>query len=269
MLPRSYLFVPANRPERFAKAIASGADAVIVDLEDSVADPEKNAARRTMMKAWGTLRSHACEAHCALLIRVNRGESEVAADDLDCCDDLRPDGLVIPKADCRQSLEEIEQRLKLPLFPLVETARGVQYVDEIAVATGVVRLLFGTLDLMLDLDVQDDDAPLHYARGRIAVASRAAGLAAPVDGVCTDLQSADRLAFEVERARQFGFGAKLSIHPAQLPAIHEGIGVTKEQLDWAQMVLDLAEASRGGVAALGGKMIDAPVIAMARRMLGK
>jgi len=269
MLPRSYLFVPANRPDRFAKAVASGAEAVIVDLEDSVAESGKSAARRSIAQAWGTLRSHAIEAVCMLLIRVNSGESKITGDDLDCCNDLRPDGVMIPKADCRQSLEEVARRLRLPLFPLVETARGVQNADEVAAATGVVRLLFGTLDLMLDLDIQNDDAPLHYARGRIAVASRAAGLPAPVDGVCADVRSADRLAFEVERARQFGFGAKLCIHPAQLPAIHEGIGVTQEQCDWAQAVLELSEASPGGVATLGGKMIDAPAIAMARRMLGK
>jgi citrate lyase subunit beta/citryl-CoA lyase len=156
------------------------------------------------------------------------------------------------------------------VLALVVSARGVAAVDEIAMAPGVVRLVFGTLDLALDLDldIESGSEGLAYAAGRIAVASRIAGLVAPVAGVTPQLDDEARLLSELAQARRFGFGAKLCIHPKQVAPIHRALQPRPEAIEWAKRVL-AAEAASPGAAKLDGRMVDRPVVLQAERILSR
>ena len=129
------------------------------------------------------------------------------------------------------------------------------------------RLLFGSIDLMFDLDVVNDGAPLDYFRSQLVACSRAAGLPAPVDGVCTAIHEGQMLAQDTARARRFGFGAKLLIHPNQVEAVHAALAPSVEECTWAQRVVAAAAAADGAAVAVDGKMIDLPVLKRAHRIL--
>jgi len=263
---RTYLFVPGNRPERFAKALASGADAVVLDLEDAVAD-DARAAARDAIAAWAATAAPVERAR--IVVRVNDVASRHADDDLRL---LRATGLLdvmLPKAESDAALGTV--RAALPgarLLPLVETARGLANAEALAAGAGVVRLVFGTLDfaLDLDLDIADDCAPLAEAAARLVLASRVAGIDSPVAGVTPQLDDAARLLSDLVWARRRGFGAKLCIHPQQVAAVHAALAPGDAELDWARRVL-AAEAASPGAARLDGRMVDRPVVLQARRTL--
>lgn len=289
MTPRSYLFVPADRPERLAKALASGADAVIVDLEDAVAPAAKPGARQALAH-W--LENRSGLAHQAasapptgsnvrtvpppLLVRINSAVTPWFQDDLRVCALRGVDGIVLPKT---QTLEELAAvRAAAPqqvLLPLIETAIGVQAAVTLAGAPGVQRLVFGSLDLQADLDIEaddegDEDALLAF-RSHLVLASRLSGLAAPVDGVSTALQDAVLVQRDTLRARRLGFGAKLCIHPKQVDAVHRGFAPSLADVAWARRVLQAYEAAQQaggrGALAVDGKMVDAPVLRRARTLV--
>ena len=155
----------------------------------------------------------------------------------------------------------------MSILALIESARGVSEVDAIA-AAGVERLVFGTLDFALDLDmdIATDAAGLAYAASRIAVASRLTGLPAPVAGVTPQLDDQERLLADLAQARRFGFGAKLCIHPRQVQPIHAALHPSAEALDWARRVV-AADAASPGAARLDGRMVDRPVVLQAQRTL--
>ena len=151
------------------------------------------------------------------------------------------------------------------VIAIIETAAGFEGIDAVARTPGVVRLAFGSLDLQADLGIDDGDLPLHYFRSRIVLAARLGGLAAPIDGVCTALDDDGVLAAELARARRFGFGGKLCIHPRQVAAVGAAFRPTAEQLSWAERVV--AAAGSGAAARVDGRMVDAPVVARARELL--
>lgn len=265
--PRSYLFVPASRPERIGKAIAAGADAVIVDLEDAVAPDAKSEARAALAAPWRTLQDQADAAGVALLIRVNGADTAWFADDLVFCRTYGVQSIVLPKAD-RASLTAMRAVLPdLPCHALLETATGFADLREVARAPGVIRLMFGSIDLMFDLDVGDDDLPLHHFRSQLVLHSRAAGLPAPVDGVCTAIGDAEALAADTLRGRRFGFGAKLLIHPNQVTGVHAALAPTEAETLWARRVVEQAAAAQGAAIAVDGKMVDRPVLDRAQRIV--
>ena len=132
-------------------------------------------------------------------------------------------------------------------------------------APGVRRMMFGTVDLMLDIGANESGEPLNYYRSQILLYSRLAGLLPAVDGVCTTLDSPEALDQEVRRARSFGFGAKLCVHPSQIGPVNAGLGPTKEELDWALRVCEVV--SNGAAVAVHGRPVDAPVLAQARRIV--
>ncbi|CAG9182526.1 HpcH/HpaI aldolase/citrate lyase family protein [Cupriavidus pampae] len=267
MVARSYLFVPASRPDRIGKAIAAGADAVIVDLEDAVAPEAKDAARSGLIAAWSVLRAQADAASVGLLVRVNGDDTAWFADDIDICAQLQVAAVVLPKAD-PAALADFRKRLPTtPCLALLETAAGFDDLRTVARAPGVERLLFGSIDLMADLDVADDGAPLDYFRSALVAASRAAGLPAPVDGVCTAIGDAEALAADTARGRRFGFGAKLLIHPNQVHGVHAGLASAPEAVAWARRVVEQAAAANGAAIAVDGKMVDKPVLDHALRIL--
>ncbi len=264
--PRTYLFVPCNRPDRFGKALASGADAVVLDLEDAVAADAKDAARDAVC-TWAADATAAERARS--VVRTNDLGSPHAAADLAAVRAAGLPAVMLPKTESAGDIAAVLSAAPgVAVLALVESARGVEAVEEIAAAPGVVRLVFGTLDYALDLDLELDDASdgLSYAAGRLAVASRCAGIATPVGGVTPLLGDEARLLTDLAWSRRHGFGAKLCIHPAQVAAIHTALFPTTQAVERARRVLE-ADAASPGAAQLDGRMIDRPVVLAARRTL--
>lgn len=260
-IPRSYLFVPGNRAERFDKALAAGADAVIIDLEDAVAPADKSAARLALTR-WLT------PGH-QVLVRINGADTPWFADDLHACRHAGVHGIVLPKAEREQDLAHVHATLGVAVLPLIETARGIDQARQLACVEGVQRLLFGTIDFKLDLGIHGDREELHYFRSALVLASRLAGIAAPVDGVTTAIDDPQQIRTDTDHGRRMGFGAKLCIHPRQLAAIHAAFAPSSDEVRWAQRVLAAAGAAGPGAVALDGKMIDRPVIVQAEQVLAR
>jgi citrate lyase subunit beta / citryl-CoA lyase len=262
---RTYLFVPGTRPERFGKALASGADVVVLDLEDAVAAEDKAAARQAIAN-WFTAATAPDRAR--IVVRINDAGSAWFAEDLRALRDAGASAVMLPKSESEQQIAATRAALpNASVLALIESARGVDQVGAVATA-GVVRLVFGTLDFALDLaiDITTDASGLAYAAGRIALASRVAGLPSPVAGVTPQLDDAVRLLADLALARSQGFGAKLCIHPSQVEPIHAALRPSAQALDWAQRVL-AADAASPGAARLDGRMVDRPVVLQAQRTL--
>ncbi|MBN9355496.1 HpcH/HpaI aldolase/citrate lyase family protein [Herbaspirillum huttiense] len=262
----SYLFVPANRPERYAKALESGADAVIVDLEDAVALPQKEEARATLAR-W--LRGNGPQPR--LWVRINAADTVWHGDDLLTFSALSMAGIVLPKAEEAKTLSSIARRLGpgRGLIALIESAAGLAAMREIAAVPGVQRLAFGSIDAQVDLGMQcgPEEEELMHFRMEMVMASRLAGIAPPIDGVTTDFNDDAFLARMVQRARRMGFGAKLCIHPKQVEGVRRGFMPGEQELAWAEEVMAAVRASDGGAISLKGKMIDKPVILQAEKFL--
>ncbi|NKJ48541.1 CoA ester lyase [Burkholderia sp. SG-MS1] len=260
--PRSYLFVPGNRPERFSKALLAGADAVIIDLEDAVPPDEKERARDAVLDALNEL--------AGVYVRINGAETKWFADDIAACAMHQAvKGIVLPKAAGVDTLRAIASRSHegLTILPLLESAEGFNALDTISAAPRVGRLMFGTIDFQLDMGMMGDGEELAYFRSQMTLASRLAGLGTPVDGVTTALDDAAQIEHAARRARRFGFGGKLCIHPKQIAPIHLAFTPTDDERAWASRVLQAAEASAGSATVVDGKMIDAPVIQRAQAIL--
>lgn len=270
---RSFLFVPADRPERLPKALASAADAVIVDLEDAVAPAAKAAARAALAQAWGGLDA---AQRARLLLRVNAAPSPWHADDLALLARLPGlAGVVLAKTESAAELAAVAAAAGPgpALLPLIESALGLLSLGAIAAAPGVLRLVLGHIDLQADLGMacSVDEHELLPARWQLVLASRAARLAPPVDGVTLAITPPEQAESDSRRSRRLGFGAKLCIHPAQLEAVHRGLAPEAAELAWARRVLAAAEAAGDGPGAgalrVDGRLVDAPVLALARRWL--
>jgi citrate lyase subunit beta/citryl-CoA lyase len=266
MVPRTYLFVPGNRPERFAKAYATGTDAVVIDLEDAVAPAAKRQARDAIAQ-WS---QHAADADRArTVVRINDAESAGFTDDLRLLQDAGLWGVMLPKAESAGQVQAVLAVVPDALvLALIESANGVAKIHDVAGTVGVGRLVFGTLDYALDLDLDIADSPegLASAASAIALASRVAGLPAPVAGVTPQIDDEPRLLADLAWSRRHGFGAKLCIHPRQVGAVQAALTPTEQALDWARRVL-AAESASPGVAQLDGRMIDRPVVLQAQRVL--
>ena len=258
---RSYLFVPANRPERIAKALASGVHAVIVDLEDAVPPAEKVAAREALAAAL--------PAAQAVLVRINSAGTEWYRDDLALLGKPGIAGVVLAKAEQVEHITEVAEALGhgACVLPLIETAQGFANVVELARAPAVQRLIFGSLDFQLDLGIDGEGDELLYFRSQLVLASRLAGIEAPVDGVYVAFDDDAGLASETRRVRKLGFGAKCGIHPRQVKVINEAYSPTAEEVAWAKRIVQAAADAKGAAVALDGRMVDTPVIAKAEQIL--
>ncbi|MFH0129475.1 HpcH/HpaI aldolase/citrate lyase family protein [Variovorax sp. VaC1] len=271
-LARTFLFVPADRPERHARALATGAGGVIVDLEDAVAPERKAAARMGLAASFAALPE---ADRKRLLVRINAGGTPWHDDDRAAVGELVAQGLiagvVLPKAEQPADLRQLAQAVgpRGVLVPLIESAAGLEAVNELAAAPQVLRLAFGNLDFQADLGLacDADEAELVPVRLALLLASRRAGLPAPIDGVTPDWRNAQRLAADAARARRGGFGAKLCIHPDQVAPAHAALGPNAEELAWARRVIDAIRTAGGGVVSLDGRMVDAPVVRLAQRLL--
>lgn len=253
------LFAPADRPERFAKALAAGADAVIFDFEDAVSSESKDQARRLLVEARDRLAASSCPA----LVRINPAASPHHEADLSAVRDLPLAAVVLPKAETADAARQVADKSGLPVWALIESARGLAAAREIA--TAAARLVFGSIDFAADLGCAHVREAVLFARCELVLASRIADAPAPLDGVTTSVKDADRVREDAAHAASLGFGGKLLIHPAQIAPAAAGFLPSEEETAWAERVI-AAGNSRGAVA-LDGMMIDAPVRLRAEQIL--
>lgn len=287
---RSLLFVPGHRPERFAKAAASGADALVLDLEDAVAAADKPAARAAVQAAWPSVAAMGLP----VVVRLNARGSAAWADDAAWLaawyqGSQPPAGLalMVAKAETPADLHAAQVAAQLaargcagdacavPLIPLVESAAGWAGLAALSTHPGVLRLALGHIDFLADTGLAPgpDERELDPLRFAIALHSRLAGLAPAIDGVTTALDDPEALATDARRALRFGFGAKLCIHPRQIAPLHAALAPTEAERDWALRVVAADAAAGGGAGGgavqLDGRMVDRPVVLRAQRLLAR
>lgn len=261
---RTALFVPATRPERISKALASGADRVIVDLEDAVAENLKVEARGNLDRFLSDNPS------AQILVRINSPGHPQQPEDIALCHrHAGVVGVLLPKVESAAQVALVATTGK-PVWPIIESALGLQALSTIAQSEGVERLSFGALDLGLDLGLSSGTAAagriLDQARYGILLQSILAGLASPLDSVFPDIKNPEGLEQMAADARDMGFGGMLCIHPIQVSMVHQTLMPDSDELNWAQRVMR-ASASGEGVFVVDGQMVDAPVIGQARRVL--
>jgi citrate lyase beta subunit len=260
---RSVLFAPADDERKLRRALEAGADAVIADLEDAVAAERKGAARATLQEAWG----EAPRGEGTRYVRVNEAP-ELLLRDLAVVECLDVDGVVVPKA----TVASVRALGGRHAIAVVESAAGLLEAAELARLGGVVALLFGTVDLALDLGLEPpaDERALLAPGSTLVVASAAARIAAPIDGVHLALDDEAGLAERARTARSLGFGGKACIHPRQVPIVNEVFAPTEAELERARAIVaayDAAVADGTGAIRHEGAMIDLPVAERARRLL--
>ena len=258
--PVAPLFVPGDRPDRFEKAAAAGADAIILDLEDAVAAEHKALAREAV-------RANRVQS-LPVIVRINAADTPWFSDDLAMLASIEVAAIMVPKAAGAATIARVAQQSgAATIIPLVESVAGVASLDTMLRCPGVLCAAFGALDLALDLGCQPDWQPLLMARSELVLRSRLCGIAAPIDGVTPALDNAEEVRADAQRARDFGFRGKLAIHPNQIAPIREGFGPSKAERAWAEAVL-AGSRSAGGATQAEGAMIDKPVLERARRIMG-
>lgn len=246
------LFVPANRPERYHKAANSGADGVIIDLEDAVAPHEKDAARATLAAASIPVNS---------VVRINAAGTRWYADDVEAVTKLAV-GVMLPKAESAEQPEFLRAAIgDRPLIALIESAQGLANVR--AIAQHADRLAFGYIDFSADLGCSMERDALLTARAEIVLASKLAGILPPLEGVTPSFDDAALVEDDARYAAAMGFGGKLCIHPKQIPPALKGFRPSDTDIAWAQKIA----ASGDGAVSVDGMMVDAPVRLRAQRIL--
>lgn len=261
---RSVLFVPASRPERFGKALASGADVVVIDLEDAVAPADKDSARVSLNQYLEA------NPEAAVMVRINAAGTQEFARDLELC--RQQPGVAAIMVAKAQSVEALQLAATTgkPVWPLVETALGIAELPNMAKVKGVERFCFGALDMGVELGLKPDTAGARLMLDRVRVElvlhSRVAGLQAPIETVYPSIEEEAAVERIAQQASEMGFAGMLCIHPRQLTPIHSGFSPDEAELDWACRVL-AAAASGEGVFKIDGKMVDAPVIQRARMIV--
>jgi len=264
---RCLLFVPGNRPERFEKAAASGVDQVCIDLEDAVAIASKPEAREISLAAL----ADQPDGH-PFGLRINAPDTEFGQADLEAlaAGRARPRFLIIPKFETRKQTDRVIQALGRDcpdLILLIESARGLLDLDfEIDDGAPIAGIMFGGYDYSVDAGCEFAWEPLLYARSRLITVARARGLDC-IDVPWIDIKDEDGLARETRACRALGFTAKAAIHPAQVGTIQSQFLPSENEIARAKAVIAAAEASGGEAVQLDGRLIDAPVITAARRIL--
>ena len=267
---RSLLFVPAVRPDRFPKALATGADAVCIDLEDGVAPDAKETARAQALALLAGRGPSAAEVS----LRINDAKTALGRTDLAELVEsgARPDALMLPKVAGAGEIRAVDAALArgggaLPLIVQIETAAGLLAAAGIAAASpNVSAVFFGAIDLSADLGCAVEWEALLYARSRVVLAAAAAGVSA-LDSPFMDVPAVDALAGETRRVRRMGFTGKAAIHPTQVPVIQAAFAPTAAETAWARRIVAAYERQQGGVLLVDGQLIERPVVRSARRTL--
>jgi len=260
--PSFLLFVPGDRPDRFEKAARSAASGAILDLEDAVAPGNKDAARiataRYLSQTAGDPRA---------LVRINALGTPWFADDCAMVAAARVPALLAPKVGAPADLDALVARCgEIAIVALIETAACVVHAAAIAAHPACTALAFGPYDLAADLGGSDDRTTMHPHRAHVAVAARAAGVVA-LDGPSAGFDDPARVEDDARYARTLGFEGKLLIHPAQIAPARRGFAPRADELARAERIVAAAAAAMPAV--LDGTMIDAPMLAAARRTLAR
>jgi citrate lyase subunit beta / citryl-CoA lyase len=263
LMPRSYLFAPGTKPALFPKAVASGADQVILDLEDAVGEAHK-AEARAAVAAW-------LEGGSPVAVRINAASTRWSAADAAVCRHPNVAAVVMPKVEDPDEVRSLTSRLapSTPVIPMIESAQGLKHAEAIASVPGVLRLAFGSLDFQFDLGIPDDVEGLRAFRSHLVLVSRLAGVGSPVDGITRRFDEAGPVQADTARAQALGFGAKLCIHPRQVAWVNAGFSPTADEIAWATRVLDADRASAGAATAIDDGMIDRPVMLRAQAILAR
>lgn len=260
---RSWLFCPADRPERFDRALASGADRVVLDLEDAVL-PEAKVGARASLAAWLNR-----AAPRSAVVRVNAVGTPWHDEDVVALAD-RPGlaGIMLPKAENAEVLAGLRMRLARDaiLVALVESLRGFASVRHLANVQGVQRLAFGSVDFCLEAGIKGYGEELNGIRTQLVVESALAGIGAPIEGVTVALKDTAQLTEDIDRAQRFGFAGKLCIHPTQVELVNRGFLPSEAEVEWARRVV-AACATGGGAIVIDGKLVDRPVRLRAEAIL--
>lgn len=264
---RSWLYVPANRPELLAKAMAGPADAVVYDLEDAVPADAKDAARRNAVDALGSPQPK------PLWVRINPPDTPYGLADVDALAGVEVPGLRVPKCVEPAAVARLADRLGAPLHLLAESAAGVENAFALARCHPLVACVsLGEADLRADLRVRTHTA-LDWARQRVVVANRAAGLPSPPHAVWTDLGDVDGLVADTERARDHGLFGRSVVHPRQVEPVHRVFTPDADELAAARALLDsMRENTANGVAAWvdeRGRFVDPAIVASAQWLVDR
>ena len=277
---RSMLFLPGNTPNMLINGSCLGSDAVIFDLEDAVSPAEKDSARILVRNTMRYMDFKGCER----IVRINSIDTPYWKKDIDTIAPEKPDLLLLPKTSSAQDVLEADAYLTekeaalgqprntIALMPLIETALGVENAYSIASATKrVTAMLLGAEDLTADLQCKrtKEGREIEYARTRLVVAAKAAGIAV-YDTPFTDVNDDEGIQIDAACAKALGFSGKAAISPRHVEVINQVFSPTQKEIDYAYEVMDaitLAESQGRGVIALHGKMIDAPIVARARQTI--
>ena len=260
---QSLLFVPGTKPDRFAKALASGADCVCVDLEDAVPAADKDSARAAALSAIAEGQS--------LALRINGVRTRAGLADLLSLTEatVRPSVLLIPMVEDAAEIAIVRAVLSdstIALIPLIETVRGLTHAHAIAAERQVTMLMFGGGDFSAELGVALAWEPLLAARAQLVMAAKGAGKGA-MDVPFIHMSDADGLAIECAAARDIGFTAKAAIHPAQIEAIHAAFRPSADQIAEAEAALTAYADASGAAIRFNGKLLEAPIIARYRQII--
>lgn len=266
------LFVPGDRPDRFAKAVAAGADVVIIDLEDAVSPDRRPYALDQASAALSG--ADPARPTPRALVRVTDASSSTHREEVDRLVDLarRPGhgliGVVVPKATDAGALAQVVTAFEagtapVPVVALVESAAGILAAPALARTPGVARLAFGALDFSLDVGADPDSETTRSARTQLVLASRAAGLPGPFASPSVEIADLAAVETAARRAHSDGFGGQLCIHPSQVEVVRKAFLPTEQEKRWAEGVLT---ATKDGASRREGQMIDRPVLERARRI---
>ena len=265
---KTWLFVPATRIDRVAKAFASGASAVVVDLEDAVASEDKADARKALQQY------HDSAGYQPIWVRINKAGSEGFFKDIVLCQKM-PNlaGVLLAKAEQVADIESLHQLTNLPVIALIESAAGLYHIDAMAKAVGLAAFSYGFLDLCNDLRVQVGtlaaDIIANQIRYQLILTSKVHQLSPPIDTVYPDFNNEVGLSNRVQLWSQMGMSGMLCIHPKQVAVVKQALQPTDEALSFAQRVVEDYERSGQAVFEIDGQMVDAPVIERSRQLLDK
>ena len=267
---KTWLFMPATRIDRIAKAFVSGADAVIVDLEDAVAQVDKAQARTALKDYYAA--QHEAKSYRPIWLRINKADSAEFAKDLALCQQLpRLAGVVLAKAEQAADIEKVYQETRLPVIAVIENAIGLYRANEMAKASGLLAFSYGFLDLCNDLQVQvgtaSADIIANQIRYQLILTSKVHQLLAPIDSVYADFNDSKGLHKRVHLWSQMGMSGMLCIHPKQVDIVKQALRPTASEIEFAQRVIEEYERSGQAVFKVEGNMVDAPVIERSYQLL--
>ena len=279
--PRSWLFVPATRPERFDKAANSGADAVIIDLEDAVESADKPQAREHIAEyvaQYNKRKTDSMEvdlksATTELWLRLNNDAH--LTEDLVLCQSLAEheviSGIVLPKVTKASQVELVFESLKLPVVAQIESAQGISQLEAIAQSEGLMALSYGRLDISNELDLtagsQAEQDFFTHLRIQIRLVSQAHNLTAPIESIYADFKNETAMKATAGYVSDLGFSGMLCIHPRQVNIANQAFKASDSQLGFATKVIEHYQKTGDSIFAIEGMMVDLPVILQCQRLL--